>query len=466
MLEKFVNREYELKILDKRYDAKKPEFLIIYGRRRVGKTELIKRSFEKKKHLYFLGDLRKEEQILKTFSEIVRVSAKKDYLKFDTWDDLFGYIKDSAEKERIIVVFDEVGYINKANRAWYSILQRYWDEHLKNTKIFLILCGSSVSMMEKEVLGYRSPLYGRRTGQIELKPLDYKNVREFFPTRDEKTRIEFYSVLGGIPAYLKQFDEKKDVFENIEKRILCPDEFLYKEPGFILLEELREPTTYFSILTTISQGANKYNEISQNSYVEPNKLSKYLSVLLNLSIVSKTTPIAERKEFRRNTLYSITDNLFNFWFKYVYPHKSLIESGETKHLIHLIKSEFDVYVASAFEDVCKQALKNLSVKKDFPFSIQKVGRWWHKEEEIDIVAVNDDEKAILFGECKWSKKQVKIKTVKELERKSERIEWKRRRKEYFIFFSRNGFEKEAINYAKENKNIYLFDLHDISRTFQ
>ncbi len=457
----FINRNIELRALNERYKSKKAEFVVIYGRRRTGKTELIKKFFKNKKHFYFLGDLQREEQLLSMFSEVVANVTKKEYMRFGNWDDLFKFLKDFS-KERVIVVFDEVGYINRANKAFYSILQRFWDEYLQYTKIFLILCGSSISMMERGVLGYKSPLYGRRTGQMELNPLSYKDSRLFFPKSDEKNRVEFYSVTGGIPAYLKEFDENYSVFENIQKKILNLDSHLYKEPRFILLEELRDPTTYFSILIAISQSARKFNEISQKSYVEPNKLSKYLSVLLNLRLIERILPITERKELRRNAIYRIKDNLFNFWFRYIYPHESLIEGGSVEIVINNIKKDFNSFVSFTFEDICKGLLMELNKQGKLPFRFTKIGSWWHKDQEIDIVALNEETKEILFCECKWQEKRTGINTLEGLQEKSKLVEWNdNKRKEHFALFSKSGFNDNL-----HRKDVLLFDLKDIDKNLQ
>lgn len=461
----FINRERELEGLERRCKSNEAEFVVIYGRRRVGKTMLIKKFFENKKHVYFLADMQKEEVLLNTFSEVVRTETKKEYLEFNNWDGLFKFLTEIAKSERIVVVFDEVGYINRANPAFYSILQRIWDENLRDTNVFLILCGSSISMMERDVLGYGSPLYGRRTSQIELNPMLYKDARAFFPKLGEQKKIEFYSILGGVPAYLRQFDEGRDVFENIREKILDPGMFLYKEPKFILLEELRDPTTYFSILTAISQGARKFNEISQKSYVEQNKLSKYLSVLLNLRLIDKTIPVTERKDFTRNTLYRISDRLFEFWFEFVSPHISSIETGDTEIVIKEIKTDFNRFVSHAFEDMCRQFLWELNRQQELPITLTKIGTWWHKGNEIDIVGVNEKKKAILFGECKWQDKKVGKNVVDNLLTKKDLVDWhKTKRKEYFAIFSKTGFEKSCMDYCRENK-ILTFDLNDFTVTF-
>jgi len=461
----FINRERELETIKKEHDSGKAGLLIVYGRRRVGKTELLKYFFKDKNHLYFLADMQKEEKLLEIFSEIARRIQDREYLEFRNWDVFFEYIKELA-KDRIVVIFDEVGYINRSNPAFYSILQRHWDEKLHNTKVFIILCGSSVSMMEKEVLGYGSPLYGRRTGQIELKPLRYKATRLFFPQLKEEEMIEFYSVLGGIPAYLNQFDGNRNIYWNIRNNITNPDKFLYKEPKFILLEELRDPTTYFSVLSAISMGARKFNEISQKSYVEPNKLSKYLQVLINLRLIEKIVPATQKKESRRSTSYRIMDNFFEFWFRYINPNASLIEEGDIEIVMKHIKSDFSRFVSKAFEDICKEVIAELGKgKTSFP-SFTKIGTWWDKGEEIDIMALNEKTKEILFGECKWTDKKVKDDVVEELIGKSHSVKWHNsKRTEHFVVFSKAGFASSAEKCAADY-DVKLMDIRNIEDVYE
>lgn len=457
----FIDRKRELEALEERYRSGKAELLVVYGRRRVGKTELLKTFFKDKNHLYFLADMQKEEKLLEIFSGIARTASGREYLELRSWDAFFDYLRELAE-DRIVVVLDEVGYLNKANPAFYSILQRHWDEDLSSTKIVLILCGSSVSMMEKEVLGYGSPLYGRRSGQIELKPMSYRDARAFFPKAQEAERIEFYSVLGGVPAYLNKFDIEKDVMKEIRNNILNPEKFLYKEPRFILLEELREPATYFSILSAIAQGARKYNEISQKSYVEPTKLSKYLQVLIDLRLVEKITPITEKKKMRRNSIYKIKDNFFTFWFRFINPNTSMIEEGNIEPVMEQIRRGFKEHTSKVFEDVCREAI---TIESKNSLSFTSVGSWWDKGEEIDIVAINEGTKDILFGECKWGDKKVDADILLDLERKAEYVKWQHnKRTEHFAVFSKAGFTNTCSRHASE-KGIRLYELKDIEEIF-
>lgn len=457
----FIDRKNELESLERIYRSGVAELVILYGRRRVGKTELLKRFFHNKKHLYFLGDLQKEEKLLEMLSKIERYRTGVQYLDFRSWDAFFDYIKELSN-ERIILVFDEVGYINKSNPAFYSILQKHWDEHLQNTKIMLVLCGSSVSMMEKEVLGYGSPLYGRRTRQIELNSLKYRDARLFFPFSMESEKIEFYSILGGIPAYLNKFNNKRDVLWNIKHLILNTDQFLYKEPKFILLEELREPATYFSILSVLAGGAGKFSEISQKSYVESTKLSKYIQVLIDLRIVERIKPITEKKEMRRNSIYKIKDNYFNFWFRFIHPSISQIEEGTLKPVLERIVEELNDHVSKIFEEVCREVIA-LEHKEDFAFT--RIGSWWDRNDEIDIVALNEKKKNILFGECKWTNKKVDMDVIKNLEIKASFVKWQNdERSEQFAIFSKSGFTAASVKYASD-KNISLYTLIEIEKIF-
>lgn len=455
---KFVNRDFELSSLHEKYHSDTSEFIVIYGRRRVGKTTIIKEFLTGKKHFYFLADMQKENQLLSTFSEVARIQSGKEYINFTSWDAFFSFLKEESI-DRTLVVFDEVGYINRANPAFYSILQRYWDEHFCQTKMMLILCGSSVSMMERDVLGYGSPLYGRRTGQLEVYPFDYVNVRKFFPDLNEEEVIETYAVTGGVPAYMNHFQATKDVLGNISNQILRPDAFLYREPRFILLEELRDPTTYMSILRAIAQGAGKFNEISQKSGVATNKLSKYLSVLMDLRLVRREIPITEKKDYTRHSLYSISDNLFSFWFRFVYPYTSLIEGNDISALEDIISSNFNVFVSRIFEDVSKQMLMNFSSQKKVP-AFNRFGRWWHKGQEIDIVAINESTCEIMFAECKWQNKKIGMREYNALLEKSNLVNWRGDgRICYYAFFSKSGFEPSFEKFAEE-KGIFLFSLKD------
>lgn len=450
----FINRERELEFLNELYKSNMPCFVVIYGKRRVGKTELIKQFFKNITHIYFLADKSPEKEQLKLLSEKVGLLYHDEFLLsrgFGNWYEFFKYMND---KGRIVVAIDEFPFLIKANKAISSIFQKGWDDILKNSEIYLILLGSSIGMMETDVLGYRSPLFGRRTGQILIEPLSFQDSKKFFPGKSNEEFLYIYSILGGTPAYLLQFDPSADLWTNIKKKILMPEAYLFSEPEFILKEELREPRNYFSILRAISMGKTRVSEIINETGFEKNIVGKYLSVLTDLRITRREVPVTEKSfEKSKRGIYMLDDNFFRFWFKFVFPNKSFIEEGEIDYIISKkIKPELDLFTSQIFEEVCRSFIrKGLTLKIKF----NKVGRWWSKDAEIDIVGLNDDENTILFGEAKWSKKKVGIDVFNDLKRKAKMIEWgKKNRKEYYALFSRKGFTEEVLRVV-ENENIFL-----------
>ncbi len=463
---RFVDREKELKFLQEKYNSSSSEFIIIYGRRRVGKTELIKQSMASgaSKALYLLGELQKEDQLASIYSTIAGITLGDDFLKnnpLSTWQALFDYLTRFIEKNRIVLIFDELPYIYKTNPNFISILQFFWDEKWKNMNLKLILCGSSMSMMQKITLSYSSPIYGRRTGQIDLQPLSYLDFRNLFNEWDEEEIIGAYAVLGGIPRYAEEFDPGKSLFENIKKAFLDKDAFLYKEAKFLLMEEFKDFANYFSILKAVALGKNTFNEISSFSGVATNKLFVYISKLVELNMIRRAIPVTISKEkSTRVGNYDLQDYFFRFWFRFIYPNSSLIEIGRPDIVLDLIKGDFDKYLDSIFTDISIELLQNLSLNGKLPL-FTRWGRWWHMDEEIDIVATNEATTDILFCECDWLNKKMDKGVLEELIEKSEEVEWNNeKRKNHYSMVSRKGFTEEARMYA-ENKKILLFTLKEM-----
>ena len=343
----FINRENELKYLNNEYRDKKSRFVVIYGKRRVGKTELVKQFFKDIPHIYFLADKAPEKDQLQLLSEKIGLLFNDEFLLsrgFGTWYEFFRYIRN---KGRIAVIIDEFPFLIEANSAIPSIFQKGWDEDLKNSGTFLILLGSSIGMMETEVLGYKSPLFGRRTGQLFIEPLTFWNSKKFFPEKFNDEFMYIYSILGGTPAYLLQFEPSMDLWANIKEKILKPQAYLFNEPEFILREELREPRNYFSILKAISMGKTRASEIINETGFEKNVVGKYLSVLAELRIIKRDVPVTEKSyEKSKKGMYMIDDNFFRFWFNFVFPNKSYIEEGEIEYVIkNKIKSRLDIFTS-------------------------------------------------------------------------------------------------------------------------
>jgi hypothetical protein len=292
--------------------------------------------------------------------------------------------------------------------------------------------------------------------------LKFKDARKFFPKKSMEEQIEFYSILGGTPAYLLQFTEDKSLAKNIKERVLRRDAFLYNEVEFILREELKEPRQYFTILKEISFGRNRVNELSQATNIERSILSRYLSILESLRVIRREIPVTEKHPHKsRKGIYKIEDNFFRFWFEFIFPYRGDIERDEMATIIQRIEEQLPQFVSYVFEDVCKEVLWELLKKEKMPLTFTKIGKWWYKDNEIDIIALNDETRDALFAECKWQGKKVDTKVIENLMGKSKLVEWNNDiRKEHFAMFSKSGFTNSCLDRCKE-KGVMTFDLKDI-----
>jgi len=456
----FVNRTEELGYLEKLYKEKNARLLIIYGRRRIGKTELLRQFSKDKKHLFFSSDLSSEQEQLRQFTEKIYQVTGESFLQtqaFSSWEASLRYTFDHLIDKIPLIIIDEFPYLCVSNSALPSILQKIWDEKAKENNIFLILCGSCMSFMEKEVLGSKSPLFGRRTGQIVLPPLRFEHLKDFFSHYSKKDRVYIYAVLGGTPAYLQRFSDKRTIEQNVKDEVLSKNAFLYSEPRFLLMEELREPSIYFSILKAIAFGKTRLNEIVQETGIDDrHKVNKYLTVLRELHIVRRKVPLTEDKPHKsRKGIYILDDPFFRFWFRYIFPNMSYLEEGDIDYVWEeKIKPNFDSFVGFIFEDICIQQLKSLNKDNKLPFKAKNIGQWWNGREEIDIVAL-DGKGSFMFCECKWTAKKIGISMLDELQNKTNKFPGVARK--YFGFFSKSGFSKGIKDLSEKRKDILLLD---------
>lgn len=446
--QRFISRGEELEFLEKKC-KKRPGLIVIYGRRRVGKTLLLEKFCEGKKSIYYTAtETNKKEQLAEAF-DLVYKHTKDEHLKElkHSWETLLRYLKD----KQMIFIIDEFPYVIKADGSVPSQIQRIWDKELKSSNLFLILTGSSVSMMEDDVLSPKSPLYGRRTGQWKLEPFRFGDAVKFFPDFSVADKIRTYAVLGGIPYFLEQFEIDKGVFENINDNILNRGAVLHNEVEFLMREEFREPMNYFTILRSISQGNTTFSEIQNDTGISKNNLTSYLSILRNLHLVERRTPVTAKMS--KKGRYYLQDNFFRFWFRYILPNKSQLET-DREALLEEIKISLEEHVSFIFEDVCREVVNS-------KYRGYETGRWWYREDEIDLVAISKRENRILFGECKWSRKEAGPKVLKRLEEKSGQVRWgDKDRKEAFVIFSRSGFSKGLESIAKKRADVSLVGLRD------
>ena len=460
-MSKFIDREQEMETLVEEYNREGSSLVIMYGRRRVGKTTLISEFIKGKNALFFLASQESEVQNRNLFKEKAAEFIDSDLLRNATvsdWDTIFKAIIETNFETKPIIVIDEFQYIGKSNSAFPSIMQRIWDGLLKDKSVMLILCGSLITMMKEQTLEYSSPLYGRRTAQIKLKQIPFSYYEKFFPNKESKELIEMYAVTGGVPKYIESLREEKDIYSAIKKYVLNPSSYLYDEPHFLLQQEVTEIGSYFSLIKTIAAGNSKLSAIATALELPQTRLTKYLKTLIDLDILEREVPITEENPDKsKKGLYRIKDNFIKFWFAFIYPNLSFLESGNTEIVMKKIEKGFvSGQVSFVYEDVCRQKMWKMNADEVWPFTFSKIGRYWDNNTEIDIAALDPDGKNLILGECKYWKEPVGINILADLEEKAKKVAWNNNsRKIWYILFSTGGFTPELKELAKTRSDIVL-----------
>lgn len=395
------------------------EFLLLYGRRRVGKSELIDRFIREAGGIRQLARRRRSPSGCGTSRRCSRPTSATPCWRETplNWDAFFGCLAVKA-KQRLVVALDEFPYLVAANPALPSLLQSHWDQGLRKTKLFLVLCGSSIGMMES-LMGARSPLYGRRTGQMLLKPLGFADA---LPQLGAGRRaVEGYAVFGGTPAYLLGWDRRKSLWANIREKALNPERFLYRDAEFILREKVREPRVYFSTLQPIAKGNTRLGRIINGTGLDKGVVGKYVGILVDLHLVEREVPVTERKpEKSWKGIYRLANNFFRFWFRFVSPHIEVIEQGRQDWLMEkIVRPQMSDLVGPVFEPVVREALWALDSTGRPPVRLNRLGRWWEREQEIDLVCMGEG--ANLFCEVKWSDGVDGVRVIKHLREKSRAV---------------------------------------------
>ena len=459
----FIGRERELNTLDNLYKSNKFEFAVIYGRRRVGKTALINQFISDKKAIYFMCVESNAKQNLENFSKSIMEFANgiETESSFHSFQAAFEYIFKLAEKERIILAIDEYPYVARASKSLASTLQLLIDKYKDTSKLMFILCGSSMSYMEDHVLAYKAPLYGRRTAQIKLQPFSFEETCIYFKNLSDEDKALIYGIAGGTPQYLLQMSDKLSIEYNIKNTYLNPMSFLYEEPINLLKQEVREPAIYTAIITAIATGSSRMSEISSKVGEDTNVCTNYIKNLINLGIVQKETPYGEKTS--RKSVYSIEDNMFRFWYRFVLNNNSIIARGAADLAYKRIEPQLSDYMGKVFEEICKQYLWNQLISGNCPVEFKSLGRWWGNDPkekaqaEIDIMGEQDKNTA-LFAECKWTNEKVELGVLETLVKRSELFNYKTK---YYYMFSKSGFTKSCIDRANKMGNVSLVEYKEM-----
>lgn len=458
----FIGRESELNALNKLYHSSQFEFAVIYGRRRVGKTALISEFTKDKDTIFFTGIETNARQNLDNLSQCIMEYSMGMAVNtfFPNFQTALEYVFELAKTKRIILVIDEYPYVARADKGLASTLQLLIDKNKNSSKLFLILCGSSMSYMEDHVLAYKAPLYGRRTAQLKIKPFDFWEVCRCFPKLPNLDKALIYGIVGGTPQYLMLLDDNLSMEENIKNTYLNPSSPIFEEPNNLLKQEVREPAIYNAIITAIAAGSSKMNEISGKINENTSVCAIYIKNLITLGIIKKEAPYGEKSS--RKTIYSIEDNMFRFWYRFVPENTSIISRGAADLAYKRISPALSSYMGGIFEDICKQYLWKLLLAGKCAVNFNSLGRWWgthpktKSQEEIDIMGVDKD--SALFGECKWTNEKIDLGVLEALTQRSTLF---RCQKPYFYLFAKTGFTTGCIAQAAKMGNVALVSYEDI-----
>lgn len=463
----FIGRKRELKKLNTLYTSGQFEFAVIYGRRRVGKTTLINEFIKDKEAIFYMAVEGTRKENLQGLSKaLLSGSEIESHLpEFTDFPRLLDYIDHLCQtKERLIIAIDEFPYLASSYPAISSMIQSHIDQCWKDSKLFFILCGSSMSFMEEQVLGYKSPLYGRRTAQFKIHPFSYFEFSLMLSGFSPEEQAILYGVTGGIPEYLSRVDSAKTMDDNIINLFFDESGRLFDEPSNLLKQELKEPATYHSIISAIAGGASRMNEIATKTGLETSGCSNQISALISLGIVSKEVPITESASSKK-TLYHLEDNMFLFWYRFVRPNLSNIIRGIGDTVYErFVKPQLNDYMGSIFEEICQQYLYLPEIYTTLPFLIGNSGRWWgnnpvkKRQEEIDIMAIEDSN--ALFCECKWKNSLVTLDIIDLIKERGALFHYEHK---YYIVFSKSGFADQVIAYAADHDDTMLVSFNDINK---
>ena len=478
----FIGREAELKFLQDKYTEERGQLIVLYGRRRVGKTETLREFCKDKPHVFFSCTQTTDLVQLRNFSSRMfkeNIPAKNYISEFADWEKAFRAVLDLPYgNQKKLLVIDEFPYMCRGNKSIPSILQNLWDAELRDSNVMIILCGSAMSFIEKELLSEKNPLYGRATGIYKMKEMGFYDAIKFFPEYSDRDKVLTYAVLGGIPHYLRQWNPKLSVDENIKRNILTKGCILYSEVEFLLHQELRETPIYNSIIEAVALGNTKLNDISQKSLLEDTaKTSVYLKNLMELGIVEREFSVDSKIKERANTgrgTYRLTDNFFRFWYAFGFANYSQLEDGDVDGVYeYVVKPALHEFASFAFEDVCREFVRMLQKKNELPFRYSKMGRWMGKttvrdekasdglrtaETEIDLLCIGKDAKEYLVGECKF--KGVPFSYSEYLDTLAKLTTLKEKSKFYYALFSESGFDQKILDCAAMNET-QLYSLENI-----
>ena len=464
----FSGRNLELRPLTNQYQRPEAQLLVVYGRRRVGKTRLLTYWADQlnQPYLYWMASQTSAVNQLRDFSQqlfrflnpTVPIDATFSYL---SWEAAFAELQRASQQQRLVVILDEFTYVMQANPELPSLIQRAWDHQLKNSQIFLILSGSLAGIIQRVALDYQSPLYGRATARLKLHPLSYGVLADLLPNYNAEERVAVYTMTGGVPAYIELFDDRQNILANLQQRIVSPTNVMLTDGVFLLREQVEEPRNYIAILESIAAGFHNLSDIAKMAGIDRSNIAKYLGVLQELGYVDRVVPATvHRPEQSRQGRYVIVDPYLRFYYRFLAKNLPAIERGRLHQTISLLYDHLLDFIGShTFEELCREWVEVSAEMNGLPFLPERVGSYWAKEAQIDVVAINWRTRQLLLGECKWGKPLVGPNVIQTLVQKSPKVlpdagKWEL----YYAFFARSGFSPET---QSEAKNHFLVTLEQL-----
>lgn len=468
----FFGRTQELTLLDQMHAQKHAQLLILYGRRRIGKTALLQawrhRALQPDNHLYWMATQTTRINQLRDFSQAITrfrnpAIPLDSTFSYASWEDAFAVVIQLTQEKRFVLMLDEFTYVMQANPEIPSILQRLWDHQLKSTKLFLILTGSLAGIIQRSSLNYQAPLYGRATATLKLQPLSFGTLVDLLPSMTTEQRVAVFAITGGIPAYIERFDDELNLINNLKTYIITPLNAMLNDGVFLLREQIDEPRTYLAILTAMANGNYKLSDIATAAGVERSNTNKYLAVLRELGYVERIVPVTLRHPERsKRGRHVIVDPYLRFYFRFLRPYLSDIENGRYKRVIRLLEAHLTDFIgAHTFEELCRDWMAEQNDLNELPVSLDRIGSHWGKTAQIDVVGINWRTKQILFGECKWGRQSIKADVIEKLIAQSlkalpSKDNWGR----HYMLFSRADLDPAARQTAQAN-NVTVVNIAQI-----
>lgn len=464
----FLNRTQELAWLNDRYTSNQAEFVVLTGRRRVGKTALLHEFAKDKEGIYFLAYLDSADSLLRNLSaQVWQYEHGSDSVagSYDSWLGLFQAIQRISEKGRFVFILDEYPYLAGSNNHLASVIQKMWDEHLQHSQLFMVMCSSYMSVMERDILNRDAPLYGRRTAQLTVYPLTVEQSAHFLPERTSDELVETYGLTGGMPAYIMQLRKDRSWWFNLANTAFDSANILYNDGLTLLRDELRDPRHYVAVLRAIASGKHRLTEIAKEAGLERSSLPGYLATLDGAGYVEHRIPVGIlRSSQRRKGTWHIADPYVRFWGRYILPYTGAIEQGQGEGLVEqIVRPTWEQFIAMTWEDLSRQSVYHLAREYTPYFWPESVGSWWNANHQIDVVAVNYQQRIAWLGESRWRNQPMTLTDLETLQQKGSAWQggesgWRI----YYSLFSRSGFTSSLVERGTSDPEVLLFGVDSVT----